>query len=265
MRARDDITPLIITFNEADNIGRTLTKLAWARRIVVVDSGSTDTTLEILRCHPQVHVVQRPFDDAAAQCNFGLTQVKSDWVLSLDADYVLSDQLPTELSRLDLDGEQAGYAARFVYCIFGRPLRGSLYPPRIVLYRRERALYINEGHTQRARIDGPVGKLNSVIFHDDRKPLGRWLSSQKRYAALQAGYLVTAPQASLRRNDRIRLAGWPAPLLVFVYTLLLKGCIFDGWAGWYYVLQRVLAETLIALELADRRLRPVKSVEGELR
>jgi hypothetical protein len=49
--------------------------------------------------------------------------------------------------------------------------------------------------------------------------------------------------------------GWPAPIGVFFYTLLVKGCLLDGWAGWYYVLQRVIAEALIALELADRRLR----------
>jgi hypothetical protein len=48
---------------------------------------------------------------------------------------------------------------------------------------------------------------------------------------------------------------WPAPLAVFFYTLLIKGCVFDGWPGWYYVLQRAFAEILIALEIIDRRLR----------
>src|SRR5262249_57388185 len=86
----EQITPLIITLDEAPNIGRTLDKLGWARRIVVVDSGSTDGTLELLRGYPQVDVVQHPFADFAAQCNFGLTQVATNWVLSLDADYELS-------------------------------------------------------------------------------------------------------------------------------------------------------------------------------
>ena len=255
MNARDEITPMIVTFNEADNIGRTLARLDWARRVVVIDSGSTDATLDILKSCPQVQLVQRPFDDAAAQCNFGLAQIRSDSVLSLDADYVLSNELVDELAMIELDGQMAGYSARFVYCVLGMPLRGSLYPPRTVLYRRERAHYVNEGHTQRVRVEGRVGALSGTILHDDRKPLARWLSSQQRYAALQAAYLVTAPRSSLRRTDRIRLAGWPAPLLVFVYTLLVKGLLFDGWAGWYYVLQRVFAETLLALEVLDRRLR----------
>ena len=48
--------------------------------------------------------------------------------------------------------------------------------------------------------------------------------------------------------------GWPAPIGVFLYTLFVKRCLFDGWPGWYYALQRTIAEMLIALEIADRRL-----------
>src|SRR5437879_12162255 len=77
----DDITPLIITYNEASNIRRTLDKLLWARRIVVVDSGSTDETLDILRGYPQVDVVHHPFTDFANQCNYGISLVRTPWVL----------------------------------------------------------------------------------------------------------------------------------------------------------------------------------------
>jgi hypothetical protein len=56
--------------------------------------------------------------------------------------------------------------------------------------------------------------------------------------------------------------GWPAPILVFFYTLLFKGCLFDGWAGWYYVLQRTLAEIMIALEVVERRLRRAPAARG---
>ena len=54
--------------------------------------------------------------------------------------------------------------------------------------------------------------------------------------------------------DQLRLAAWPAPLAVLIYTLFIKGCLLDGWAGWFYALQRMLAETLIALEIINRRL-----------
>ena len=251
----DQITPLIITYNEAPNIARTISKLLWAKRIVVIDSGSTDATLGMLRSFPQVDVIQHPFSDFAGQCNFGLTQVDTLWVLSLDADYELSDALVEELAGLYAPASVAGYRARFVYRIHGRDLRGTLYPPRIVLYRKDKARYRNEGHGHRVAVDGEALPLVGVIYHDDRKPLARWFDSQQRYARAEAGYLIETPREKLKRSDRIRRLGWLAPIGVLFYTLFIKGCILDGWPGWYYALQRLCAETLIALEILERRLR----------
>jgi glycosyltransferase involved in cell wall biosynthesis len=250
----DDVTPLIITFNEAPNITRTLAKLTWARRIVVIDSGSTDGTIDILRSYPQVEVLTRPFSDFADQCNFGLRQIDTPWVLSLDADYELSDELIFELRSLSPDSEVTGYRANFVYRVWGRPLRGTLYPPRIVLYRQERAYYCNEGHGHRVVVKGKIIDLKKVVYHDDRKPLARWISSQQRYARQEADYLLSS-ERKLSVTERIRALGWLAPILVFFYTLFAKGCIFDGWSGWHYALQRLAFEVLTALELTDRHIR----------
>src|SRR5215471_12690479 len=101
--------------------------LTWARRIVVVDSGSVDGTIEILKRYPQVDRFDRPFDSFAEQCNFGLAQVQTEWVLSLDADYELSDDLVRELAELKPQ-TAAGFCASFVYRINGRSLRGTIYP-----------------------------------------------------------------------------------------------------------------------------------------
>lgn len=251
----ENITPLVITYNEAANIARTLDRLDWAQRIVVVDSGSTDGTLEIVRSYPRAQVIYRPFDDFANQCNFGVAQVATNWVLSLDADYELSDDLVTELKSLRPNAETSGYQVRFIYRIYGQALRGSLYPPRTVLYRKDKACYRNEGHAHRVTVLGKIVPLAGVIFHDDRKPLARRLASQKRYAAIEAAHLLAADSSSLRRSDRIRRAAWPAPFAVFIYALIFKGCLLDGWPGWYYALERLLVETMIALEIIDRRLR----------
>ena len=250
----DGITPLLITYDEIQNIERTLAKLAWARRIVAIDSGSTDGTLEVLARTPGVEVHHRVFDSFAQQCNFGLSLVTSEWVLSMDADYELGDELVAELRALQPVAEQAGWRARFVYRIHGKPLRGTLYPSRTVLYRVAGARYENEGHGHRIRVEGTIGELKAPIFHDDRKPLARWLKSQLGYAAREATHLLAAPPASLSRADRIRLMGWPGPILVFLYVLIAKGALLDGPAGWYYAFQRLLAEVLLVLELLDRRL-----------
>ena len=253
----ESITPLILTYDEAPNIARTLDKLTWARRIVVIDSGSTDGTIELLASYPQVDIVHHPFDNFADQCNFGLTHVRTRWVLSLDADYELSVELVRELQDLQETEAVRGYRVSFVYSIYGRRLRGSLYPPRTVLYRARDAHYVNEGHGHRVRIPGQVRQLRGVIYHDDRKSLSRWLAAQQRYAQLEAEHLLGCNSESLSGSDRLRRMAWPAPILVFLYVLILKGCLLDGWPGWLYVLQRTLAEIMIAVELIDRRLRAV--------
>lgn len=249
------ITPLLITYNEEANIDRALEKLSWADRIVLVDSGSTDATLDIAARIPQVEIFIRAFDSFADQCNFGLAQVNSEWVLSLDADYILSDALVNELLVMQEPRGVDGFRIRFTYCIYGRPLRGSLYPPRTSLYRAARAKYVNEGHGHRVVVDGRVGSLVNVISHDDRKSLSRWGRSQLGYAEREADYLFASKGENLSRADRIRRLGWLAPLVILPYTLIIKGCLWDGAPGWYYALQRLFAEVIISLEILDRRLR----------
>jgi hypothetical protein len=223
---------------------------------VVLDSGSNDGTIEILGGYTNVRYLTRPFDTHAAQWSHGLTSggISRPWVLALDADYILSSALVGEIASLSPGTSIAGYRIAFRYCVFGRPLSAALYPPVIALYRRERAHYLQDGHTQRVVVDGTVARLKGFIDHDDRKSLSRWFASQQKYAKLEADHLLRTPPASLRRTDKLRLMAWPSPILVFLYTLLAKGCILDGWPGWFYVLQRTLAETMIAIQLVDRRL-----------
>jgi glycosyltransferase involved in cell wall biosynthesis len=248
------LTPLVLTCNEAPNIRRTLEKLTWAKEVVVVDSFSTDETEAICRKIPSVRFIQRKFDDHTSQWNFGVEQCRSDWVLALDADYVLSDDLVRELQVFQPTGDAGAYFAHFSYCVHGRPLRGTLYPPRAVLFQRDRCRYEPDGHTQLLRIVGKSAWLRGRIFHDDRKPLERWFANQMRYSALEARHLIETPPSKLNAADRIRRKIILAPALVFFLTLIGKGLILDGWPGWYYVLQRTLVELMRSLRLLEFRL-----------
>lgn len=252
----EQITPVILTFNEEANIARTLARLHWARDIVVVDSHSTDATVAILAQYREVRLFQRAFDSHARQWNFAIdeTDIATDWFLALDADYVLTEELIAELAALQPGRNINGYSAGFRYCIGGVPLRGALYPAVAILCRRGKARYEQDGHTQRVAVTGAIASLRSKVLHDDRKPLSRWIDLQKRYAELEAEHLLAADRTGLGFMDRIRRWGWPAPFVVLFYTLLVKGCAFDGWRGWFYVSQRTFAELLLALEIVDRRL-----------
>jgi glycosyltransferase involved in cell wall biosynthesis len=251
----EEITPLILTYNEAPNIERVLACLTWAKRVVIVDSDSTDQTETLAKQFSNVIFLRRPFDTHSQQWNFGLGQVATDWVLALDADYVLPEEFILELRQLQPGTGVAAYFARFKYCIDGHPLRATLYPARAVLFSRGHCHYEQDGHTQRLHIAGPSETLAAVIHHDDRKPLDHWLRAQSRYAALETAKLLDCPREALGLADRIRASIVLAPILVFFHVLIGKGLILDGWRGWYYVLQRTLAEVLLSLHLLERKLR----------
>ena len=247
----DQITPLILTYNEAPNIARTLESVSWAKDIVVVDSFSDDDTLEIARSFRQVRVFQRAFDSHRNQWQFGLkeTNIATPWVLALDADYVLSEALKAELKNLQPAHAIAGYRANFVYCINGKKLHSGIYPPVTVLYRREAATYIQDGHTQRVALEGEVENLRSPIFHDDRKSLKTWFSAQARYTELEAQKLRAADRAELNFPDRLRRWRIVMPPAMFLYCLVIRGGIFDGRAGFYYAFQRAMAELMLSQRL----------------
>ncbi len=254
MHNANKITPLLITYNEAPNIARTLDKLIWAKRIVVIDSFSNDETLEILKKYPQVALYQRPFQSFADQCNFGLSKIESEWALSLDADYVLDDMMIEGIQDLELDADKTlAYQAQFKYVIFGKPLRGTLYPPRKVLYAKDKARYENDGHGHKVKIEGEMGTLKGNILHDDRKSFSHWLASQDRYMKKEIDKLKTTPLSHLGFNDRIRSLIIPAPFVVLFYCLFIKRGIFDGWRGWYYAFQRMVAEMIFSIRLIESK------------
>ncbi|MBU7586819.1 MAG: glycosyltransferase family 2 protein [Nostoc sp. TH1S01] len=247
----EKITPLILTYNEEPNIHRTLQKLTFAKHIIIVDSYSNDATVEIIKSYPQVQLLQRKFDTHATQWNYGLQHVNSEWVLSLDADYIVSDQLIDEIQQLSQDYLIDGYFAKFKYCVFGKPLRGTILPPRQILFRRNKSIYIDDGHTQLLKVKGKSAMLSGYIYHDDRKPLSRWLWAQDRYMVIEVQKLSETPFKELSWGDRIRKQKFLAPFIILFYCLILKGGIFDGWHGWYYTFQRVLAEVMLALRLIE--------------
>ena len=247
----DQITPLVLSYNEAPNISRALGGLTWAREVVVVDSFSDDETLQIATRFPNVRVVQRAFDSHRNQWEFGLkeTNISTPWVLALDADYAVTEELISELKILQPNSNTAGYRAKFIYCINGKRLRSGIYPPVTVLYRRDAATYVQDGHTQRIAVDGEIEDLTTPLLHDDRKPFRRWFKAQSRYTELEAQKLLATDPAELEFADRLRRWRVIVPPAMLVYCLIIRGGILDGWAGFYYAFQRAMAEFMLSHRL----------------
>ncbi len=250
------LTALILTYNEEDNIRRVVDRLGWIKNVIVVDSFSTDKTLSILNLYPNVTVHQRPFDSFAEQCNYGLTLIQSEWVLSLDADYVLTEEFSKEVLQLiEQNKSEVAYFCRFHFLVFGKRLLNDNTTPRAVLFKKQFCTYYNDGHAHRLQIDGGNGNFKNRILHDDRKSLSRWLNSQSKYSIQESDKLLSTPKGELSFLSKIRKTKVLAPFFVFFYCLFVQGLIFNGWRGWHYTLQRTMVEMLFALRLIEKKLK----------
>jgi len=250
----EQITPVLLTFDEDQNIRRTLSRLGWAKDIVVVDSGSTDGTLAILAEFPNVRVFKRGFDTHAGQWRYAVeeTQIASEWILRLDADYQVTDALVAELAQLDPNAPVNAYRIAFDYAIFSHKLLSSLYPANTILLRKGCFSVWDRGHTEAWTVTGPVAALSARVTHDDWKSTGLWLSGQARYMQRERD-LLSQPGSGLRRWLRLRPP--LMPIAVFVYCLFGKGLILNGRAGIFYALQRMVAEAVLSLMVLERKLR----------
>jgi glycosyltransferase involved in cell wall biosynthesis len=252
------ITPIILTANCAHNIAACLSDLDFAQRIVVIDSGSSDATLAICAKHPRVEVIHRSFDHHAAQRSFGLSQVHVGWAMCLDSDYRLPPALLRELAALPEPDSHDGYVLNYAYCIFGKALRASLMPPRLLLAKAGKLQVDADGHAERFSVPGSIGQLQAPIHHDDRKPLERWVQRQVFYSRMEAKKLCD-PQARLRWRDKLRRSASLAPVAVFCYLLFARGLWRDGWHGWYYTIERTIAELILLLCVLEQRFQKADS------
>lgn len=253
MASLDDITPMIITLNEEANIERCLSGLEWAKKILVIDSFSTDRTLEILKKDSRIQVLQRKFDDFASQCNFGLKHIETEWVLSLDADYLVTPKWVQEASCSIQDETLLGFKIPLKACLEGKPLISSIFPRRTCLYKKTCTQYIMEGHGHRAIVSGKTGNFSNSILVEDKKSLTTWFNNQTYYAEKEAQMLLSISILKLPLSDKIRRLYVIAPFIVFLYCYFIKLGFLDGLNGLFYSFQRSFFELALSINLLNKK------------
>lgn len=221
------ISATIITFNEERNIARAIESLRCCDEIVVVDSGSVDRTVELAEKHG-ARVVEEPWRGYAAQKNFAIEQATHDWILSLDADESLSEDLDGEILQLKKAGPAAdAYTMPRLAQYLGRwILHSGWYPDRKVrLFRRGTAKWFGEFVHESVHVQGRVGHLKGNLLHFTCSSLSEHLKTMDAYTTLAAQQMVSQG----------RVVGLPRilfdPLWTFVETYLLKRGFLDGFEG----------------------------------
>ena len=250
----DTITPVILTYNEAPNIGRTLDALTWAATVVVLDSGSTDDTKHISSRYENVKWCERAFDRHKTQWEHAIQQtgISTEYVLALDADMQVTPAFMDELRDKFLPGRFAGGDVPFAYCYYGRSLSGSLYPNQIRLFRSRDVQISQFDHTQRFAVAGEVYRFRNRVMHDDRKPLEQWVAAQVSYQKLNEE-AIGKNGGSGRFRDYLRRAGL-MPLVVGLLAYARAGGPFGGAAAVRYTYERIVCESLLAIRIMSVRL-----------
>jgi glycosyltransferase involved in cell wall biosynthesis len=224
---RQTLSVAIITWNEEANLERTLGSVAWADEIVVVDSGSSDGTQEIARRFG-CRFFYEEWKGFAAQKNSALEKCVSDWILSLDADESLSDQLATGIRKLlEKDPPLDGYALRRRNLFLGRWMRfGGFYPdPKLRLFRRGAAEFEGRPVHETLHFVGKAGRLKGDMVHNAYPSLEAYIAHMDRYSTLGAAHAVRRGEGSFVVNVVLN------PVATFVYNYLFRLGFLDGREG----------------------------------
>ncbi|MFN2335059.1 MAG: glycosyltransferase family 2 protein, partial [Wenzhouxiangellaceae bacterium] len=226
------LSVIMICRDEADRIAHALRSVAgWADEIVVLDSGSTDHTVEICRKFTdRVEVTDWP--GFGLQKQRALDRARGDWVLSLDADEVVSDELRREidwvLARRSpyFDGYRVPWSTR----AFGATLRfGRWTRAPLRLVRRDRARFTPVSVHEKLLLTGTSrrsGRLEGPLYHYVFRSLDHARAKLTGYARLQAIERAARGKRATRMGARLRAA------MNFIDNYLLRGAFLDGRAGW---------------------------------
>ncbi len=268
-----NVSVLILTLNEEMNLPRCLESLKWCDEVVVLDSYSSDQTAGIAASH-NARFVQRAFDDYANQRNYGLNEIeyKHEWILMVDADEVVPQDLAEEIGSLTDDNTNvAMYRMLRKDFFMGKWIKHSSgYPTWFGRLVRKGKVRVERAINEEYHTSGETGYLRGHLVHYPfNKGFQDWFNKHNRYSTMEARYLVSEgggkrDLSGLFRADPVRrrkalkdlVYSIPVrPLLMFCGLYFLRFGFLDGGAGLRFCILRSLYEYMIDCKIKEIRLR----------
>ncbi|WP_324756992.1 glycosyltransferase family 2 protein [Sphingobacterium thalpophilum] len=224
------ISALIITYNEEGNIDEVLQSMDFADEIILLDSFSTDRTLERARLHPKVKIFQNKFEDFTKQRNLALTYASNDWILFLDADERLSEACRSEILKTinDPDAKDAYYMYRlFFFCGERINFSGTQNDKNFRLFRKSKAAYDSKKKVHETLIvNGTIGSLKNKIWHYSFADYASYKEKMIHYGELKGKELYA------KHKRYSVLSHWAKVSFKFFKAYFLKLGILDGRRGY---------------------------------
>jgi glycosyltransferase involved in cell wall biosynthesis len=224
------LSVVLITHNEEKNIRRTLESVRWADEIVVIDSGSTDTTVAICREYTD-KVYHQEWLGYGRQKNLAIDRSSGEWILSLDADEPIEPALADEIRRIISSAEALdGYWIPRKAFVLGKWIRhGGWYPDyNLRLFRRGKGRFEERVVHEAVRVDGRLGRTRAAIEHHSYPDLSSYMSALDTYSSL-------AVEVMARTKITAFKASWInilfRPVLTFLFKYFFRLGFLDGKAG----------------------------------
>jgi len=235
------ISVIIIAKNEADNLQLSLPKLHWCDDIVLVNDNSTDNTVEIASQFG-CKIFNRTFDGFGTQKQFAVSKAKHQWVLNIDADEVLSDELIKEILAIDFkNGLTVGYTIPIRHVFLGKVfLHGKESNfKHLRLFNKLSGNFDEAKVHEKVRINGPIRDLKNVVLHYSYKDLKHYFDKFNQYTSIGA---IKLKDKGKQRSLLLSVTSFPFYFLkhYFVYRNFMNGkagFIWSYLSAWYHVVK----------------------------
>jgi glycosyltransferase involved in cell wall biosynthesis len=275
------ITVIIPTKDEAKHIRRCVGSARALGRVVVVDCGSSDGTQRIAAEHG-AEVVQHAWEGHAAQKNWALRNcdVRTDWVLFLDADEYLAARTIEAIRRAVASGSADGYLLPRAYVFLGKRLRHAWWYPdfQLRLFRAGRGRFEERRVHEHAIVEGETAELDAPIMHENLKGLSAFIERHNRYSDLEAEEILrpsaTRKSGSLRGNwadrrrvmkDRVWFRVPARPLVRFLWLYLARRGFLDGRRGLLFCQLIAMYELMIDAKVLEQRIASARGAAARSR
>jgi len=227
---RKKLTALLITFNEEERIRNVLENISFADEIIVVDSFSTDRTVEIINKFKNVKLIQRAFKNFTDQRKFAISKAKYKWILFIDADEMISEDLKEEIQiNLENPGDTVAFGVRRNFYFKDQLIRFSGYQTHIVyrIFQKDHCYFDEQKKVHETLItNGKTKNFKNKLDHFSYTDEQSFRKKLKRYAQLRAEELLEKNKVPNAFHFHIK------PLYRFVNQYVMRLGFLDGSKGY---------------------------------
>ena len=192
MNNKNTVSVVISAYNEEERIKECLTSVGWADEIIVVDNESTDKTAAIAKKSGAAVYRRKNLPMLNINKNFGFTKATGDWILNLDADEQVSDELQKEILKQVQDDNMSGFEIPRKNIIYGKWIRHTGWWPdyQMRLFRRGKGRFPEQHVHEKIAVEGSVGQLQNPIIHENYKTVSQFIEKMNKYTDNEAEQLI---------------------------------------------------------------------------